>query len=133
MEEWRRLEAALARAPEAPADLRAVALHLTVFMAAVLGDPEAMMDGAQLALAAAQELGDPFAIGRAYYNLGAAWARFGDSRQAEVAYRTASSWMRTAGVTWWQATALGEAGDERHLAGDVAGAVPVLDEALALS
>ena len=86
---------------------------------------------AEEGLALARELGDPFALGRALCG-SAAWALSDDVVRAAVAYEEAVSLMRTTGVTSWEAMALAELGDTRLMTGDVAEAVLLLDEALAL-
>ncbi len=48
-------------------------------------------------------------------------------------YEEALSLLRQSGVTTWEALALAELGDTRLMTGDVAGAVPLLDEALSLN
>ena len=97
-----------------------------------LGDGPAAVAYAEEGLALARELGDPFALGRALYAVGVAWAFSGDVARAAVPYEEAVSLLRTTGVTSWEAMALAELGDTRLMTGDVAGAVPLLDEALAL-
>jgi non-specific serine/threonine protein kinase len=101
-------------------------------MACFLDDIPAAIAHAEEGFALAERLGGPFALGRAHLGMGAALAYSGDPARAAAAFGEAASWLRAAGATAWVAEAIAEAGDSRLAAGDVDGAVPLLDEALAL-
>ena len=125
------LEPALRAAPDAPGAVRTAALGLASYMTGSLGDGPAAVAYAEEAVALARELDDPIALGRAHFRAGVAWAFSGDVARAARSYVEALSLLRTTGVTW-EAMALAELGDTRLMTGDVAEAVPLLDEALAI-
>jgi predicted ATPase/DNA-binding CsgD family transcriptional regulator len=127
------LEPALRAAPDAPAAVRLAALYVAASTTGFLGDGPAAIAYAEECLALARELGDPFALGRAHFNVGLAWAFSDDAARATMPYEEAVSLLRQSGATSWEALALAELGDNRLMTGDVAAAVPLLDEALALS
>jgi predicted ATPase/DNA-binding CsgD family transcriptional regulator len=126
------LEPALRAASDAPVTVRADALHLAANTTSILGDGPAAIAYAEEEVALARELGDPFVLGRAHFAAGLAWAFSGDMARAAVAYEEAVSLLGTTGVLSLEAFALAELGDTRLMMGDVAAAVPLLDEALAL-
>jgi predicted ATPase/DNA-binding CsgD family transcriptional regulator len=126
------LEPALRAAPDAPTAVRVEALYVAALTTSFSGDAPAAVAYAEEGLAHARELGDPFALGRAQYTVGLAWAFSDNMARAAVAYEEAVLLLRTTGVTSWEAMALGELGDTLLMMGDVAEAVPLLDEALAL-
>jgi predicted ATPase/DNA-binding CsgD family transcriptional regulator len=128
----RGLGSALRAAHDAPAAVRVAALYVAAATTCFLGDGPAAIPYAEEGLALAQELGDPFALGRAHYGVGMAWAFSGDEARATTHYEQAVSLLRTTGATSWEALALGELGDSHLMTGDVATAVLLLDEALAL-
>ena len=126
------LEPALRAAPDTPTAVRVAALYVAASTTSFLGDGPAAVAYAEEGLALARELGDPLALGRAHFAVGFAWAFSEDVARAAVPYEEAVALLRTTGVTSWEALALGELGDTRLMIGDVAEAVPLLDEALAL-
>jgi predicted ATPase/DNA-binding CsgD family transcriptional regulator len=126
------LEPSLRAACDTPASVRVAALALAVYMTSFLGDHAAAVAYADEALALARELDDPFALGRAQFGLGVVWAFAGDAERAAAPYEEALLLLRGAGATRLAAVVLSEVGDNRLLVGNVAGAVPLLDEALAL-
>jgi len=126
------LEPALRDAPNASTAVRVEALYVAASTTSFLGDGPAAVAYAEEGLALARELGDPFALGRAHFAAGIAWAFSDDVARAAAAYEEAVSLLRTTGVTSWEAMALSELGDTRLMTGDVAEAVLLLDEALAL-
>jgi hypothetical protein len=91
------------------------------------------MTYAEEGLALAQGLDDPFVLGRAHWVYGLVCAVSGDTTGAATAYAAALPLLRTANVPFWVALALAELGDALHRAGDVASAVPLLDEALQIT
>src|SRR5215218_8208347 len=125
------LEPALRAASNAPAAVRTAALGLASYMTGSLGDGPAAVAYAEEAVALARELDDPVALGRAHFDAGVAWAFSGDVTRAARSYAEALSLLRNTGVTW-EAMALAELGDTRLMTGDVAEAVSLLDEALAI-
>ncbi len=76
------LEPALRAAPHAPAAVRVGALYFAALTTSFLGDGTTAVAYAEEALALARELGDPFALGRAHYGLGMAWA-FSEMRREQ--------------------------------------------------
>jgi predicted ATPase/DNA-binding CsgD family transcriptional regulator len=126
------LEPALRAAPDAPAAVRVEALIAAASTTSFLGDGPTAVAYAKQGLALAGELGDPLALGRAYYVAGMTWAHSGDAARAAVPYEEAVALLRTTGATFWEAMALAELGDTRLMTGDVSEAVRLLDEALAL-
>jgi non-specific serine/threonine protein kinase len=126
------LEPGLRAAPDAPSSVLTAARCLAAYAAGFLGDTPAAVAHAEEALRSARQLGDPFALGRAYVAAGSAWSISGDLGRATAACSDAVALLREAGATACTAMALAEVGDLRLLAGDVAAAVPFLDEALAL-
>ena len=124
-------EAGLAAAPDVPLHLQATALHIAVFSARALGDFQAALDHAKAGLTVALALGDPIAIGRAYYQLGNAWHHI-DVERAVEACALAIPHAREAGAPQWLAVVLADLGDKLHSLGDLAGAAPLIEEGLAL-
>ena len=125
------LEAGLA-APDAPPAVRAAAIHVAAFAAAALGDHPTAVAHAEEGLTIARALGDPLVLGRAYVDVGIVWEFAGDGERAAAAYAAAVPPLREAGATAYTALALSHLGDMRLWQGDAAGAIPLLDEALAL-
>ena len=68
------LEPALRAAPDAPAAVRVEALYVAASTTSFLGDGPAAVAYAEEGLALARELDDPFALGRAHFAVGLAWA-----------------------------------------------------------
>jgi hypothetical protein len=88
---------------------------------------------AEEGLALAQSLDDPFVLGRAHWAYGLVCAVSGDTARAATAFAAALPLLRAANVPLWVALALAELGDALHRAGDVASAVPLLDEAVEMT
>jgi predicted ATPase/DNA-binding CsgD family transcriptional regulator len=126
------VETALAATDAAPPEIETVALHLLVCATATLGDFETAVGSADRSVAVGANLGDPFTLGRAYYDLGLAREFAGEGELAQAAYAEAVPLFRRSGSPWWVAAALCGYGDMRHWCHDVTGAVPLLDEGLAL-
>ena len=125
-------EAALPAAAEAPARLRAGALHVLVGATGTVGDAPAAVRYAEEAVRIGQELGDPFVLGRACYGLGQAHAAGGDSASAAAAYAAALPLFRQIEAGVWVAQTVVSLGEMRHGAGELSNAIALLDEGLAL-
>ena len=126
------LETGLAAGAAVPADVRGMALHVLTHLACHLGDHEVAVARAEEDLALARTTDTPFALGRAHYGLGMACEYAGATDRAVAHYAQAIPLLRQAGARSWVYLALADLGGLRQLGGDVAGAVPLLDEALAL-
>jgi non-specific serine/threonine protein kinase len=126
------LEAGLAAGSDVPADVRGMALHVLANVACFLGDQASSLAYAEEELALARQLEEPFPLGRAYYGLGIVCEHAGDAARAGAHYAEAVPLLRRATATSWVYLALAGIGSMRHAWGDLAGAVPLLDEALAL-
>ncbi len=120
------------QARDMPNAVREQALGLGAYMAFDIADGPASIAYAEEALSLAQNLGDPIALGQAYFRVGFAWGDFGDRTRAADAYSMALALMREAALPLWTATVLGEMGDNLLLSGEVADAVPLLDDAIAI-
>ena len=129
---WLEAGLGLVGSQDAPADVRGMALHVLVNVTCFLGDHEAALARAEEELALASETGEPFALGRAQYGLGMACGHAGDVPRAAAHYAEAVPLLRRAGATSWVYLALAGVGSMRYVNGDVAGAIPLLDEALVL-
>lgn len=125
-------EAALDLAPDAPAALRSVVLHIATFSTRSLGDFPAAIALAERGLIAARQSGELVAIGRAYYQLGNAWHHV-DPRRAVEAAENAVSAFRQLNDPMWLAVVLADLGDKLRDCGDIESAIPLLDEGLALN
>jgi predicted ATPase/DNA-binding CsgD family transcriptional regulator len=125
------LEPALRDTPDAPDAVRTEALLLAAFLTSFLGDGQAAIAHAEEALVLARRLDNPFTLGRAHFVMGVAWAFSGDQARAAGSYAAALPLLQKSGVTVWAAVALAEIGDTLLVAGDVAEAVLLIDEALA--
>jgi predicted ATPase/transcriptional regulator with XRE-family HTH domain len=112
---------------------RATALLLATSLTSFLGDAPAAMAYAEEGLALARGLEDPFVLGRAYWEHGLLCAVADDTAGAATAYAAALPLLRSANVPFWVAHALAELGDALHRGGDVAAAVPLLDEAVEIT
>jgi predicted ATPase/DNA-binding CsgD family transcriptional regulator len=126
------LEAGLDVGADVPADVRGMALHVLANVACFLGDHEAALIRAEEELALARQLGEPFPLGRAHYGLGIVWEHAGDAARAGAYHAEAVSLFREAEATSWVFMALAGVGSMRLACGDLAGALPLLDEAVAL-
>jgi predicted ATPase/DNA-binding XRE family transcriptional regulator len=120
------------RAPDVPADIREAVLHVAVSFALLQGDVPKAMDYSNQHVAVAEAWGNPFALGRAHFDLGQVWSLSGDVARAAASYHRAVTLFQQAGAESWIYLALAELGSARLLGGDIAGAVHLLDEALAL-
>jgi DNA-binding CsgD family transcriptional regulator len=109
-----------------------MALHVLANVACFLGDQDAALAHAKEELALALQQGAPFPVGRAHYGLGIVWEHAGDALQASAHYAEAVPLLREAAATSWVYLALAGLGSMRLACGDVAGALPFLDEAVAL-
>jgi non-specific serine/threonine protein kinase len=125
------LETALAAVPAAPARDRALAHWVLASTHGTQGHDEAALHHAQELLDAAEELGDPAALGFAHLGLAYRWEGHGDVARAAAAYAEATRTWRTAGiheVFAWAAQA--GLADNLILQGDLEAGVPMLEEAL---
>jgi non-specific serine/threonine protein kinase len=120
------------RAPDVPASIRAHALHVANAFASSQGNVSKALAYGEESLSVAEAGGDAFAIGRALYNLGETWELAGDIERAAALHRQAIPWLRQANAASWIYLALAELGSASLQLGDIEGAVPLLDEALAL-
>ena len=126
------LHAAMAEAPHAPAVDRVMVHHILTVSESMLGNHEAAADHARLGVVAAEESGDPFALGIAHFDVGLAWEFAGDGERAAEAYAEAVPFMRESGNAMFTGWILGELGDKLVRSGDVGEAIAALDEALLL-
>jgi non-specific serine/threonine protein kinase len=97
-----------------------------------LGDQLATITHVEEAIALAETSADPFILGQAHYVASLAWNEIGETTRAASSSDTALSLFREHGTPFWIATVLAEVGSHRLGRGDIAGAVPMLDEALAI-
>jgi predicted ATPase/class 3 adenylate cyclase len=125
------LTAALAAAPDAPAADRTVAHYLLALVNSTLGNEEEAAMHAQHLLSAAQESGEPAALGLAHYGVGMVWEFRGQSDRAAVALAEAVPLLQAAGNDVLAAWAQADLADILVWRGDLAAGVPMLDEALA--
>ena len=107
MELCRWLTAALAAAPEAPATDRTVAHYLLALVNSILGnEADAAMHVERLS-SAAQESGEPAALGLAQYGVGMFWEFHGHGERAAAALTEAVPLLQVAGndvlAAWAQA------------------------------
>ena len=127
------LQPALRATATGPGTVRATALYLAVMGTSFVGDTSAAMAFAEEGLALARGLDDPFVLGRAHWAHGLVCAVSGDTARAVTAYAAALPLLRVANLPLWVALSLAELGDALHRAGDVAAAVPFLDEAVEMT
>ena len=125
------LTAALAAAPDAPAADRTVAHYLLALVNSTLGNEEDAAMHAQHLLSAAQESGEPAALGLAQYGVGMVWEFRGQSERAAAALAEAVPLLQVAGNDVLAAWAQADLADILVWRGDLAAGVPMLDEALA--
>lgn len=130
-ESLRWAEFGLSQAPDAPADLRATALHIAVFSARALGNFRAAIAYAEEGLDVAQELGNPVVIGRAYYQLGNAWHHVDAARAREASINAVAAFRQT-NDRMWLGVMLADLGDKMHSCGDAEAAASLIDEGLAI-
>ncbi|MEV8440034.1 tetratricopeptide repeat protein [Actinosynnema sp. NPDC051121] len=98
-----------------------------------LGFKDEVVQGAQAAVRCARSSGDRAGEGSSLCNLGLTYARFHEYRQADECYRLSYEILLEIGNLRGQATVLRNMGERRAVAGDVPGALEVLDRALALA
>jgi non-specific serine/threonine protein kinase len=133
-EEVRRwLVAAFAAAPAAPAIDRSLAHFVLVMAESMIGNNEAAANQAQLALEAAIESEDAFALGMAHFGRGLVWEFSGDGERAQAAHTEAVPHLRQSGNALFTAWVLAELGDKLVWSGKLTEAVAAIDEALALN
>ena len=131
MELCRWLTAALAAAPEAPATDRTVAHYLLALVNSILGnEADAAMHVERLS-SAAQESGEPAALGLAQYGVGMFWEFHGHGERAAAALTEAVPLLQVAGNDVLAAWAQADLADILIWQGDLEAGLPMLDEALA--
>ena len=124
------LTAALVAAPQAPAIDRTVAHYLLALVNSSLGnEADAAMHGQHL-LSAAQESGEPAALGLAHYGVGMVWEFRGHGERAAGAFTEAVPLIRAAGNDVLASWAQADLADILIWRGDLEVGVPMLDEAL---
>ena len=123
---------ALEASPEAPVALRTSALYGLITRTWMLGDEQASVAWAEEAVALADATNDPFILGRAHFGLGMVREWGDDPVGAGEAYGTAIPQLRQTDRLDFLALALAGSGATLLLRGDLANAVPLLNEALAL-
>jgi non-specific serine/threonine protein kinase len=126
------IETGLALMPDAPLSVRARALHVASFMASDQGDFPAALDFAEAGLAAATQMNDPFALGRAHFNRALAYEAMGEHRQSFEDYARAVQPLKQTGMFAFAGMSLGNQADQALLGGLMTDTTPLLDEALAL-
>jgi non-specific serine/threonine protein kinase len=126
----RSLHAALAAAPDATAIDRALSHGVLGQASALVGDWEEAGVQARLALEAARQSGDPFAIGQSYVTAGMAWERSGDGERSGAAFAESVPFLDQSGHESLAAYSQAELADKLVWQGDLETAVPMLDEAL---
>jgi len=126
------VQEALTLAPDASATDRGLALYIQVYAAMVLNNLDAAESVASEALAEAIASDDPFLLGLAHVNLAVVREHGGEGERSAAAYAEALRWLRETGNPYWVASVQIELGDRLTWCGDLAAAVPILDEALAM-
>jgi predicted ATPase/DNA-binding CsgD family transcriptional regulator len=126
------VQEALTLAPDAPASDRGLARFIQVYAAMVLNDLDVAASVASEALTEASASDDPLQLGLAYTNLAVVREHRGEGELSVAAYTEALRLFREAGHSYWVAGAQIELGDRLSWCGDLAAAVPLLDEALAM-
>jgi predicted ATPase/class 3 adenylate cyclase len=125
------LTAALAAAPEAPATDRTIAHYLLTLVNSILGNEDAAAMHAERLSSAAQESGEPAALGLAQYGVGMFWEFHGHGERAAAALSEAVPLLQVAGNHVLAAWAQADLADILIWQGDLEAGVPMLDEALA--
>jgi predicted ATPase/class 3 adenylate cyclase len=125
------LTAALAAAPDAPAKDRTVAHYLLALVNSILGNEEDAARHAERLPVAAQESGEPAALGLAQYGVGMFWEFHGHSERAAAALSEAVTLLQAAGNHVLAAWAQADLADILIWRGDLAAGIPMLDDALA--
>jgi predicted ATPase/class 3 adenylate cyclase len=131
MELCRWLTAALAAAPQAPATDRTVAHYLLALVHSILGNEEDAAAHVERLSSAAQESGEPAALGLAQYGLGMFWEFHGHGERAAGALSEAVPLLQGAGNDVLAAWAQADLADILIWRGELEAGVPMLDEALA--
>jgi predicted ATPase/DNA-binding CsgD family transcriptional regulator len=126
------VQEALTLAPDASAADRGLARYIQVYAAMVLNDLDAASSVASEGLTEANASDDPLLLGIAQINLAVVWEHRGEGERSAAAYAEALRWFRETGNPYWVAGAQIELGDRLTWCGDLAAAVPMLDEALAM-
>ena len=125
------VQEALTLTPDASAADRGMVRYIQVYASMVLNDLDAAATVAGEALAEASESNDPFLLGLAHINFAVVLEHRGEGKRSAAAYAEALRWIRETGNPYWVAGAQIELGDRLTWCGDLAAAVPILDEALA--
>jgi predicted ATPase/DNA-binding CsgD family transcriptional regulator len=126
------VQEALTLAPDASATDRGLARYIQVYAAMVLNNLDAAESVASEALAEAIAADDPFLLGLAHINLAVVQEHRGEGERSAATYAEALRWLRETGNPYWVASVQIELGDKLAWCGDLAAAVPMLDEALAM-
>jgi predicted ATPase/DNA-binding CsgD family transcriptional regulator len=126
------IQEALMLAPDASATDRGLARYIQVYAAMVLNNLDAAESVASEALAEASASNDPFLLGLAHINLAVVREHRGEGERSAAAYAEALRWLRETVNPYWVASVQIELGDKLTWCGDLAAAVPMLDEALAM-
>ena len=111
---------------------RVWAHHLASISAGRCGRPDVAIDHGRQAVRIARSTGDPLLTGIALFTLAVSWQFADHPAEALPLYREAIPFLRLAKAAIWVGLTLSEIGDKMVLAGDAQGAIPVLDEALAV-
>lgn len=98
-----------------------------------LGFKDEVLQGSQAAVRSARSSGDRAGEGSLLCNLGLTYARFYEYPQADECYRLSYDILLEIGHLRGQATVLRNIGERRSMAGDVLGALEVLNRALAVA
>jgi predicted ATPase/class 3 adenylate cyclase len=125
------LTAALAEAPEAPATDRTVAHYLLALVNSILGNEDVAAMHVDRLSSAAQESGEPAALGLAQYGVGMFWEFHGNGERAAAALSEAIPLLQAAGNDVLAAWAQADLADILIWRGDLEAGIPMLDEALA--
>jgi predicted ATPase/class 3 adenylate cyclase len=131
MELCRWLTAALAAAPDAPATDRTVAHYLLALVNSILGNQDDAAMHVERLSSAAQESGEPAALGLAEYGVGMFWEFHGHGERAAAALSEAVPLLQAAGNDVLAAWAQADLADILIWRGELAAGIPMLDEALA--
>jgi predicted ATPase/DNA-binding CsgD family transcriptional regulator len=126
------VQEALTLAPDASAVDRGQARYIQVYTAMALNDLDAAASVANEALTEASASDDPFLLGLAHVNLAVVWEHRGEGERSAAAHAEALRWIRETGNPYLVASVQIELGDKLAWCGDLAAAVPMLDEALAM-
>lgn len=125
------LEIAIPLAPDAPGEVRAMALAALAYTAGLLGDIAVAAGYVDQALELARSLANPNALGMAYF-IQAVLAEFsGDIEKAAARYEQSLALLREAQETRRTLICMGELGGKWLLLGKVEQAVALIDESVA--